>query len=100
MGLAWSWGCKCELGSPCKLGGRSQLTFRLVKYSIRDTVHTQEFLGVEGVLRKRVFTLLGVGMLPGLCGHKDVQRLGAVGQWFSERRGYLPKVKEVVGGGA
>ena len=78
MGLAWSWGCKRELGSPCELGGSSQLTFRLVKYSILDTVYTQEFLGV-GVLRKRVFTLLRVGMLPRLCGHKDVQRLCAKG---------------------
>ena len=64
MGLAWSWGCKRELGSPCELGGSSQLTFRLVKYSILDTVYTQEFLGV-GVLRKRVFTLLRVGCCQG-----------------------------------
>lgn len=39
----------------------------------------KEFLGVEGALRKRVFTLLGAGMLPRLCGHKDVQRLCALG---------------------
>lgn len=40
----------------------------------------REFLGVKGILRKRVFTLLGVGMLQRLFGHKNVQQLCALGE--------------------